>query len=115
MKNNKVNAIILNDNQTILVSGGGTVSRIVKGTVEGVAITVLSGLIIGEGKNFISDVSLNDDKWEEKKSKRGQNAFLDNLKCIGGPINVVSNAYYRTHNKAVDIARTPWRGKSKED
>lgn len=115
MKNNKINAIILNDSQTILVSGGSTITRVVKTTLEGVAVTVLSGLIIGEGKNFISDVSLTDEKWEERKTKHGQNAFLDNLKCIGGPVNVVSNAYYKTHNKVVDVARKPWLGKSKED
>ena len=117
MKENKISAIILSDNETIMVSGNGSISRVVKTTLEGLAVSALSHLVTGEIGRFVADVSLNDQAWEAKKEKRGKTPFLDNLKCIGAPINAASNMYYKTHNKVVDIARTPVLGsiKSKED
>ena len=96
------------DEEELSVCGCGTVSRIATGVFEGVAISIISGLVLAEGKNLISDISLNDEAWKERKAKRDKGAFLDNLKCIGGPINAASDAYYRAHNKIVDVARTPW-------
>ena len=114
MQNNIQNIFLLGNDQLMFVSGGGTIKRIAQGVFEGVAISVLSGLVLAEGKNLMSDISLNDNAWDEKKKKHASNAFIENFKCVGGPLKAASGAYYKAHNKVVDFARKPWWSSNKD-
>lgn len=110
MKKNKeiCEVSALSDNQLLLISGGsGTISGIAKGVFEGVSVAVLSSAIIAEGIKLMGDISLSDKDWERKKARHDTNSFIQNCKCIGGPLKATSGLYYKAHNGVVDVARTP--------
>jgi len=106
----KINDLrLVSENELEMVVGGGSITKVVKGTMESIAVGILATAVSAEAKNVIDDVLLDDGGLQTARTNR--KTFLTTLKDrvsnqrAVGIMQKVGGRALGCHDRIVDFIR----------